>query len=404
MSTHGQLHARFADRLARQGAFSGSRIEAAFRAVPRHPFLRSVTAKEAYRDRVIVTKTENGVAVSASTQPSFMAVMLQQLGLKPGHRVLEIGTGTGYNAALMAEIIGKHGKVVSVDIDAEIVAAARACLDGTGYRDVTVVCGDGTFGHVAAAPYDRIIVTVGAGDIPAALREQLAVGGRLVVPLSIRGPQRSIAFERVADVLVGVSMAACDLSTSGRGKFAERATRLAVGSDRRLWLWCDGSRSIDPVIIERLVSGPFRDVRTGHAATIAETFGGLYLWLALHHPLFVQLGSAAGTGFPWVLGLPGKLRLTAGLLDATSLCVLTTGRARPATTLDDDRQLQLSIREFGNGTSTSTLIDLISAWDAAGRPGAAGLRVVAYPMDAGYDLSSEQFVIDRRWTRLGLSW
>jgi protein-L-isoaspartate(D-aspartate) O-methyltransferase len=399
-----RLHSRFADRLSRQGAFSSPRIEAAFRTVPRHRFLPDATAEEVYRDQVIITRFEAGVPVSASSQPSFMAVMLHQLGLEPGHQVLEIGTGTGYNAALMAEIVGTRGKVVSVDIDPEIVDAARGCLHQTGYKRVTVVCGDGTFGHAAEAPYDRIIVTVGAGDIPPALREQLAAGGRLVMPLSLRGPQRSIAFQRMADILVGISIVACDLSTSGRGEFAGRVTRLPVGSDNRLWVWADGPRSIDPIGIERLVSGPSREIRTGRVATISEIFGGLYLWLALHDRHFVQFGSAVDEAFPWILGLPGKLRLTAGLIGDSALCILTTGRAKPATTFADGRRLPLSVREFGDGALSKALVDLISSWDCAGRRGTDGLRIVAYPIDGDYSPSPGQFVIDRRWSRLVLSW
>lgn len=404
MSDIARLHLAFVDELARGGAFRSRLVEAAFRSVPRHRFLPAVTPEQAYRDQVIVTKREEGVTMSASSQPSFMAMMLQQLGLERGHRVLEIGTGTGYNAALMSEIVGARGKVVSIDIDAEVVAGARTCLRLTGYHDVTVVCGDGTFGHAAEAPYDRIVVTVGAGDIPSAFREQLAPEGRLVLPLSLRGPQRSIAFQRLGDVLVGVSMVVCDLSTSGQGEFAGQTTRLPIGDDHRLWLWSDGIRSIDPLLIERLVSGPSRDTPTGHAATITETFGGLYLWLALHDSRFVQLGSALDAGFPWILGLPGKLRLTAGLFDASALCILTTGPDRPAATFADDRRLPLSVREFGDGELTRGLIDLVCAWDAAGRPGTSDLRAVAYPAGARYDPSPGGVVIDKRWSRLVLSW
>src|SRR5262249_41424405 len=109
------LHRRFVDGLARRGAFTSSSVEAAFRSVPRHRFLAGVPPEETYLDRVIVTETADSLPVSASSQPSFMAVMLQQLALQPGHRVLEIGTGTGYNAALMAAIVGPGGHVVSVD-------------------------------------------------------------------------------------------------------------------------------------------------------------------------------------------------------------------------------------------------------------------------------------------------
>jgi protein-L-isoaspartate(D-aspartate) O-methyltransferase len=399
-----RLRTLFVDTLARRGAFRSRRVEAAFRAVPRHRFLPGITSKAAYQDRVIVTKVEHGMPVSASSQPSFMAVMLEQLGLEPGHRVLEIGAGTGYNAALMAEIVGKRGKVISVDIDREIVAGARACLREAGYRDVVVACADGARGHAAGAPYDRIIVTVGAWDIPPALRRQLGADGRLVVPLSIRGPQRSIAFQRVADVLVSLTIVDCDLGTSARGDFAGPVTRVPLGRGGRLWLWFDGSRPVARPAVDRLVSGRFSDMATGRSATVGEIFGGLYLWLALHDPRFVQLGSEAKGGMPWLLGLPGKLRLTAGLLDTSALCVLTPGGTKLRTTLGDERPLPLGVRTFGNGALTKTLIDLVSAWDDAGRPETSALRVAAYTLEDRRRPRPGEFVIDKRWSRLVLTW
>ena len=395
----------FVDDLAGRGAFLDSpRIEAAFRTVPRHRFLPGLTPEEAYRDQVIVTKMEDGVPVSASSQPSFMAVVLQQLDLEPGHRVLEIGSGTGYNAALMAEIVGRQGKVVSVDIDADVAERARAHLFETGHADVTVVSGDGTFGYPPEAPYDRIVVTVGAGDVPPALREQLRPEGRLVVPLSLRGPQRSIGFRRVGDVLVGLSIVDCDLSTAGRGEFAGRTPPLAVGGSGGLWLWWDGARSIDGVTIERLLADGYHEIATGRTATIAEIFGGLYLWVALHDPRFVQLGSAVNSRVPWVLGLPGKLRLTAGLTDETALCLLSTGQLAPATTFADDRLLPLSVRGFGDLALARALVDLIGAWDGAHRPATSDLRVTVYPMERPYSPSRDELVIDKRWSRLVLRW
>ncbi|MGH3885395.1 MAG: methyltransferase domain-containing protein [Pseudonocardiaceae bacterium] len=101
----------------------------------------------------------------------------------PGHRVLEIGAGTGYNAALLAHLVGPAGKVTTVDIDSKVVRGARECLAAAGYRGVSVVCGDGEFGYSDHAPYDRIVVTAGAWDLPPAWVDQLAAGGRLVVPL-----------------------------------------------------------------------------------------------------------------------------------------------------------------------------------------------------------------------------
>ena len=116
-----------------------------------------------------------------------MAIMLEQLGLVPGHRVLEIGTGTGCNAALMACLVGEQGSVVTMDIDADLVARARENLAAAGYPDVTVL-GDGGFGAPGYAPYDRVIVTAGAWDLAPDWLAQLGPGGRLVLPLAARDP------------------------------------------------------------------------------------------------------------------------------------------------------------------------------------------------------------------------
>src|SRR3984957_20846224 len=136
------------ERLAARGLaanrIGSERVAAALRAVPRHLFLPELPPEEAYRDAAIVTKRDtDGHPISSSSQPAIMAIMLAQLGLAPGQRVLEIGAGTGYNAALMKHIVGPSGHVVSVDIEPDLVVAARDHLASAGYPDVTVGAADG---------------------------------------------------------------------------------------------------------------------------------------------------------------------------------------------------------------------------------------------------------------------
>src|SRR3984893_11957908 len=137
-----RIHALLIDELAAAGAVRSPTVEAALRAVPRHLFLPDVPLEEVYRDQAIVTKRVDGIRVSSSSQPAIMAIMLEQLDVRPGQRVLEIGAGTGYNAALLAHLVGPTGRVVTVDIDDDIVAAARQHLDAAGCERVQVVCGD----------------------------------------------------------------------------------------------------------------------------------------------------------------------------------------------------------------------------------------------------------------------
>lgn len=199
------------DRLKHEGRLPDVRVEAAFRAVPRHLFVPGLPLREAYVDQAIPTKKVKGQHVSSLSQPSMIAIMLEQLDLQAGHAVLEIGAGTGYNAALMAHVVGAGGRVFTMDIDQDLVAGARSHLALAGDERVEVICGDGADGCPARAPYDRIILTVGAADIAPAWREQLQPNGRLVLPLDFqnKGAQFSMAFDAAGDYLIARSFEPC---------------------------------------------------------------------------------------------------------------------------------------------------------------------------------------------------
>ncbi len=155
---------------------------------------------DAYADRPIAIRVVGGALVSSSSQPSLMALMCEALGVRDGDRVLEVGAGTGYHAALLAHRLGP-GAVTTVDLEPEITAAARAHLDAYGTeaaRSVAVVTGDGALGHPPRAPYDRIVATCDLPSIPPAWLEQCVPGGRVLAPiadglavLTVRGPGRA---------------------------------------------------------------------------------------------------------------------------------------------------------------------------------------------------------------------
>ncbi len=188
---------------------SGALAEAV-RAVPRHLFAPEKPLENVYAaNRALVTKRdEQGLATSSLSATHIQVTMLEQAQLEPGMRVLEVGSG-GYNAALIAELVSESGTVVSLDIDPDIVERARGSLDAAGYERVTVALGDAEHGYAAGAPFDRIIVTAGAWDIPPAWWEQLAPGGRLIVPLRMRGLTRSVVLERDGARLVSTGYRLC---------------------------------------------------------------------------------------------------------------------------------------------------------------------------------------------------
>ncbi len=150
-------------------------VLAAMRKVPRHAFVPDWLRDAAYNDGPL--PIGDGQTIS---QPYIVAYMIEALRLRGGEHVLEIGTGSGYAAAVVAEIAGD---VVTVERLAELADRARATLDRLGYRNIEVVVGDGTLGWPAAAPYDAIVVTAGGPSIPQALRQQLREGGCLVMPV-----------------------------------------------------------------------------------------------------------------------------------------------------------------------------------------------------------------------------
>jgi protein-L-isoaspartate(D-aspartate) O-methyltransferase len=146
--------------------------------VPRHKFVPEHEESAAYLDMPL--EIGFGQTISA---PHMVAIMCELLELSEGHKVLEIGTGSGYNAALMAEIIGKKGHVYTVERIESLVHFARNNLEETGYNNITVILDDGSMGYSKYAPYDRIVVTCAAPDIPAPLLEQLKPGGIMVIPV-----------------------------------------------------------------------------------------------------------------------------------------------------------------------------------------------------------------------------
>ncbi len=169
---------RLVGDLMKWGYLTKPELIAAFKKVPREGFLQEKSQDLAYSDQPLYIG--NGQTISA---PSMIAIMMQTLDLKRGQSVLEIGAGSGYNAALLAEAVGESGKVVTMERISELAAFARANLRKTGYGRVKVVVGDGTLGYDEGAPWDRILVTACAPNLSLPLLAQLAPGGKLGAPV-----------------------------------------------------------------------------------------------------------------------------------------------------------------------------------------------------------------------------
>ncbi|MEM0449035.1 MAG: protein-L-isoaspartate(D-aspartate) O-methyltransferase [Methanomassiliicoccales archaeon] len=173
------MRARMVARLRASGYIRSERVAQAMLAVPRHEFVPADLREKAYADTPL--HIGEGQTISA---PHMVAIMLEALELRPGLKVLEVGCGSGYHAAVMAEMIRPGGKVYSIERLPSLVTMARRNLEAAGYADwVEVIEGDGTLGLPEQAPFDRISVAAAAPDIPAPLKEQLAEEGMMLVPV-----------------------------------------------------------------------------------------------------------------------------------------------------------------------------------------------------------------------------
>ena len=169
------------------------RVVAAFRVVARADFVPETARRNAYQDRPIEI-----LESQTTSQPSLIARMIDAADVLPGDRVLEVGTGFGYQTALIAAL---GADVVSIDRHASIADAARANLEAAGI-DAEVVVGDGWGGWPERAPYDAIVVSAAASEVPAALGEQLVDGGRLIIPVKAQRGDEVLVFVKQRGHLV----------------------------------------------------------------------------------------------------------------------------------------------------------------------------------------------------------
>jgi protein-L-isoaspartate(D-aspartate) O-methyltransferase len=169
------LRQRMVDSQLRARGISDQRVLDAMTRVPRHEFVPERYRDQAYEDHPLPIGEDQTIS-----QPYIVVVMLQALKLSPTDNVLEIGTGSGYVTALLAQLTAQ---VTSMERHPALADAAREMLDNMGYKNVRVVAGDGTRGFPEAAPYDAILVSAAAAELPSALVSQLAEGGRMIIPI-----------------------------------------------------------------------------------------------------------------------------------------------------------------------------------------------------------------------------
>jgi protein-L-isoaspartate(D-aspartate) O-methyltransferase len=276
--------------------------------------------------------------------------------------------------------------VVSVDIDQDLVddagahlAAAQPELDAAGAGPVQLVCGDGALGHPELAPYDRIVLTVGSDDVRPEWLDQLAEGGRLLLPLAVRGSQLCVALDLGADgVLRSASVQSCMfIRLRGIGSGAGRTVPLE-GSDLAVEVPADGLPA-DPERLVVAIADPRPAIRMPFPLRQADIWDGFGLWLALTEPGACRLladGSGNGTGNE----LAAEDLLPVGASAGSVALVTAEGPVGLAVVVQtaDGRQ---AIRPFGPAgvELAAVLVGSMQAWAAVGRPGAPDWQLTVVP-------------------------
>lgn len=377
-------------------------VDRAFRAVPRHVFVPEASLDQAYEaERAEITKRDaDGVAVSSVSAARIRAFMLEQAAIEPGMRVLEIGSG-GCNAALLAELAGQDGQVTTMDIDPEVTGRAERLLAAAGYGRVRVVQGDGEHGWPDGAPYDRVVVTACAADLAPAWAGQLAPGGRLVVPLRVRGLTRSIAFEPENGYLGGRSYELCGfVPMQGAGERRERLLVLHDDPDAGpVGLRLDDGRRLDAGGLRDAFTGPGADVWSGVTAGPGMRFDDLDLWLATALPGYGLLAAGKQARDRGLVVSASPMGVSA-LVDGDSFAYLAL-RANANRTV-----YEFGARGHGPGAATAAgrLAGEVGTWHRHHRSDRDRAIFRADPAGTPDDRLPAGLTVTRRHYRITISW
>ncbi|MFJ2296177.1 methyltransferase, FxLD system [Streptomyces sp. NPDC087894] len=396
-----RLRNKVVDELRAGGDISSSEIEAVMRKVPRHAFIPDTPLDKAYDTyAAVITKTdEHGVQLSSVSAPQIQAMMLEQAQVRPGMRVLEIGSG-GLNAAYLAELVGEHGEVVTVDIDPVVTERAHRLLNEHGYERVRVLTADAAEPIPELGEVDVVMVTAGAWDIAPAWTAQLKQGGRLVVPLRMRGLTRSVSFTQIpgehGPYLVSVSALICGFVPM-QGSTAHREELLLVNGTPEIGLKFDDGLPADPHRLDNAVTFPRHELWTGVVIGLSELIDTLQMAMAISLPGFCTM--AVDEDLDTGLVAPVNKRFALAAVEDDTFAYLVTRRT------DDNKHIEYGVHALGPNAKqfAGQVADVLRDWEASRRGGPSPV-IRVYPANTSDDQIPADRVIDKVHSRVSLSW
>ncbi|MEU6406313.1 methyltransferase, FxLD system [Streptomyces sp. NPDC046985] len=281
-----RLRNALVDQLRADGNARTPAVESALRTVPRHAFVPGARLEDAYANAPVHIKYDtDGSSISCASQPGVVALMLDQLDAQPGERILELGAGSGYNAGLLAQLVGESGHVTTLDVDGDLVEGARAHLSSAAITNVETVTRDGALGYAEGAPYDRIIATVGAHGVPHAWLQQLAPGGRLLVPQRLKGTvSRSIAYEQRDGRWLSLGSQMNTFMPLRRGIADDDRRVIPLSTDGTVRLQAPAGQSIDAQALADVLREPRTEEWTGVTFRAMESPEWMELFLSCSLP------------------------------------------------------------------------------------------------------------------------
>ncbi|MDX2820609.1 methyltransferase, FxLD system [Streptomyces ipomoeae] len=392
-----RLRNKVVDQLKEDGTIVSPAVEAAMRKVPRHLAVPEASLSDAYStyNAVITQEDEDGNHTSSVSAPQIQAMQLEQAGIRPGDNVLEIGTN-GPNAAYLAELVGPTGQVTTVDIDPAPADRARRFLAETGYTNVNVVVADAEDGVAESAPYDAIVVTLGAWDIPPAWIDQLKDDGRLVVPLRINGLTRTYGFIRRADHLVATSAHVCGfVAVQGAGSHTQQVMQLP--GEEGVTLRFDEGLPANPSLLDGVLNSARAEAWTGVTVASQEPIGTLQMYLSTQVETFCFMSTSPESATGKIGPTGNSWSMVA--IDGPHFAYTVVRRDT------EKKTAEYGVHAFGPDAAefAERIADIFRTWGEKLR-GTDGPRIAVYPAGTPDDLITGDRVVDKRHSRISISW